>query len=161
MLIGLENPFDEFVSSNIERKLKDLETPYKIRYAHRPDPEHVSFQKMASVSGLAHLSETNLSVHPIYGAWFSLRAVVVLEELVNIKPIKIENPCSDFENNCLPAFKNALKKSEDKVPESKNIKDHWKDWLALSDTCSIGREFRYDEDQIYYHYTKDWKILLN
>lgn len=160
-LIDLDNPFDEFVSSNIEKQLKNLETPYKIRYAHRPDPEHVSFQKMASVSGLAHLSETHLSVHPIYGPWFSLRAVVVLEELVNIKPIKIENPCLDCENNCLPAFKNALKSSEDKIPESKNIKDNWKDWLALRDACPIGRAYRYDEDQIYYHYTKDKSILLN
>lgn len=32
-------------------------------------------------------------------------------------------------------------------------------WIAVRDACPIGREHRYPEDQLRYHYTKDRSLL--
>jgi len=33
------------------------------------------------------------------------------------------------------------------------------DWIALRDSCNVGRNHRYDDDQLLYHYTKDRALL--
>jgi hypothetical protein len=35
----------------------------------------------------------------------------------------------------------------------------WRAWLAVRDACPIGRDYRYDDDQLRYHYTKDRAAL--
>lgn len=35
----------------------------------------------------------------------------------------------------------------------------WRPWLAVRDACPLGREHRYSEQQVAYHYTKDAKWL--
>lgn len=35
----------------------------------------------------------------------------------------------------------------------------WKDFVALRCACTIGAEYKYSENQIAYHYTKDKKYL--
>jgi hypothetical protein len=32
-------------------------------------------------------------------------------------------------------------------------------WIALRDAVEIGKEYKYEEDQLFYHYTKDYSIL--
>jgi cyanocobalamin reductase (cyanide-eliminating) / alkylcobalamin dealkylase len=32
--------------------------------------------------------------------------------------------------------------------------DTWRAWLAVRDACPVGREHRYGDDQIAYHYAK-------
>lgn len=40
----------------------------------------IELQRMASVSGLSYWEETSfLSLHPKYGPWFALRAVIVFD----------------------------------------------------------------------------------
>ena len=35
----------------------------------------------------------------------------------------------------------------------------WREWVALRDVVRLGRRYRFCEDQIKYHYTKDRAIL--
>jgi methylmalonic aciduria homocystinuria type C protein len=35
----------------------------------------------------------------------------------------------------------------------------WRAWLAVRESCPVGREYRYCDAQIEYHYTKDRAIL--
>ena len=37
--------------------------------------------------------------------------------------------------------------------------ENWRPWLAVRDACPEGRRFRYDPEQIRYHYTKDLRRL--
>ena len=49
-------------------------------YAHEPPPRRVAMQRLADLSALAPLSETtHLNVHPEYGPWIALRALVVFD----------------------------------------------------------------------------------
>ena len=43
--------------------------------------------------------------------------------------------------------------------EEDSIKTHWRDWLRLRDVYDVGKEHRYTEAQIQYHYTHDKAVL--
>ena len=32
-------------------------------------------------------------------------------------------------------------------------------WITLREAVTIGQEFKYNDDQLFYHYTKDYSIL--
>ena len=50
--------------------------------------------------------------------------------------------------------------SQGRRPEtSAEIAMVWRPWLAVRDACPLGREHRYSEQQVAYHYTKDAKWL--
>lgn len=142
----LENPFDHFVEILLEDSLNQLDIESKIKYGHIQDPEFLKIQKLASLIGLAYFSETRLSIHPQFGPWFSLRAVVVFPLSYTGKEAhEAKNPCNDCESRCLLVMNKK--------------KENWKDWLAVRDSCPLGREYRFNEDQIEYHYTKN-KLAL-
>ncbi len=99
-------------------------------------------QRLAAVTGLGALAPSQLVVHPIYGPWFALRAVVVLPG-IPVAHEPIAKPC-ECGAPCSQALRAALS-----TPE------RWRAWLAVRDACSL-RAWRYGEDQIHYHYTKTW-----
>ncbi|MBT3784604.1 hypothetical protein HOF92_06475 [bacterium] len=147
--INRKNPFDDFVEFTLLECLRDLPIKHRIRYAHRPEPFHISFQKLAQYSGLAFLSKSHLSVHPHYGSWFSLRAALVLEIGLQTTENELqENPCSSCEHGCIPAFQVAMRKDST-----------WREWLKVRDSCPLGKNHRFSEQQIEYHYTKNQSVL--
>jgi hypothetical protein len=100
------------------------------------------FQRLAVAAGLAALAPTQLLIHPSYGPWFALRAVVLVAgEPVARRPIASPCQCDDA---CPRAFAAALDGGD------------WRAWLAVRDACTL-RTWRYDDDQIHYHYTKTWR----
>lgn len=123
-----------------------------IRYAHEPPPRRVAIQRLAAVAGLAWLSPSHLCVHPRFGPWMALRAAIVLDHEPATIGIPIEPPCR-CEANCLPLFRQALAAGEPKNAEE--LKDRWRLWLAARDACPVGREYRYPDEQILYHYTSE------
>ncbi len=158
--INSENPFDDFIVETIEPIKKLVPDEIKIRYPHRPEPKHIAFQKLASLINLAYLSPSHLCIHPKFGPWFSLRAVIVLPIIdPNLKTVPTVSACEFCLTRCTPIFNLAVSKSNDVIPNSKEIKSHWKDWLAVRDSCPTGSEYRFSEEQIKYHYTKDKSIL--
>lgn len=51
------------------------------------EPKYIAAQRLAAASGLSHLDESvHLSLHPVYGAWHSLRAVLVYDNLSYDEP---------------------------------------------------------------------------
>lgn len=112
-------------------------------------PARVAIQRAAQVAGLAALSPSHLSIHPIYGPWIALRAVLVLP--VSAPPARTPAtlPC-ECAARCLPRLEAALARG---IPQSRAevARDHLR-WLAVRDACPIGRAHRYLPDQIAYHY---------
>jgi methylmalonic aciduria homocystinuria type C protein len=111
-------------------------------------------QRLAHVAGLAFLTETHMSVHPTYGPWIGLRAVVI----VSVpgppgSPETLEHPCGDCARGCRNAFERALGTLAG-TPSEANARAHWQAWLACRDACPVGREHRYSEAQIRYHYCR-------
>ena len=44
-------------------------------------------------------------------------------------------------------------------PFQPGLGDTWRLWLAVRDACPVGREHRYGDDQIGYHYRHDRTLL--
>jgi methylmalonic aciduria homocystinuria type C protein len=106
------------------------------------------FQRLAVLTGLGALAPTQLVIHPTFGPWFALRAVIVRAGDPP-PPISAPAPCL-CDGSCEAALARATATSG---PEA------WRAWLAVRDACSVGREHRYDDDQIRYHYTKNRGLL--
>lgn len=99
------------------------------------------FTRLAVVTGLGALAASHLVIHPIYGPWFALRALVLVDGEPPVRA-PIASPCT-----CGTACKTALATALGS--------ESWEHWLAVRDACSL-RAWRYSDEQIRYHYTKRW-----
>jgi hypothetical protein len=132
------DPLDRYT----ERAIAEAFPGARAYFAHREyDGAFLPFQRVAVTVGLAAAAPTGLVIHPRYGPWFALRAIV----LVDGEPVAragIAKPCV-CDGRCEAALATALQG------------DDWRAWLAVRDACAI-REHRYSDEQIRYHYTKTW-----
>lgn len=133
------HPLEHYVERTIDRAFPGA----RVFYAHRRyDGAFLPFQRLAVATGLGALSEGGLVIHPMYGPWLALRAVVVVDgEPVARTPIA--KPCT-CEAACAEALARARAAGGD-----------WRAWLAVRDACTL-RDHRYSDEQIRYHYTKAW-----
>lgn len=138
----------------IERYTEQTLTPAasalggSIYFAHRTYGErYLPFQRLAVVAGLAALAPSQLLIHPVYGPWFALRAVIVC---AGTPPptARMPLPCRCADAGCVAAFEQASAHP-----------DEWRGWIAVRDACPVGRDYRYSEQQIAYHYSKDPQFL--
>lgn len=59
------------------------------------EPQYFAAQRMAAAAGFAYLDETvHLSTHPVYGAWYSLRAILVYDDVPFTGPRPTALPCT-------------------------------------------------------------------
>eukprot|EP00835_Amoeboradix_gromovi_P001165 NODE_47_length_27404_cov_0.284270.p10 type:complete len:175 gc:universal NODE_47_length_27404_cov_0.284270:21924-22448(+) len=78
----IRNPFDTFVEEQLNKAF-----PSNLFYSHiKYKGAFLPFQQM---SGLYFESHSNLSIHPVYGPWISLRALVLGENVPNVPEIFI------------------------------------------------------------------------
>ena len=89
-----DHPLDEYTKRIVERcvekcfsRVSDSEASTTrvetfFAYEYQPQERLVDFQKLASISGFCYHDEANsrLCIHPHFGPWFSLRALVILDE---------------------------------------------------------------------------------
>lgn len=130
----------------VERAVREVFPSEDVRWAHTMPPT-VAIQRVAEAAGLAWLSRSHLSVHPVFGPWIALRAVVAGEFGAAAPPIA--PPCA-CEHGCLPAFERACAAG---IPQGfEDVRDRWRLWLAVRDACPVGRAHRYGDDQIRWHY---------
>jgi hypothetical protein len=47
----------------------------------------------------------------------------------------------------------------DKKPDAAAVERDWTSWVSVRDACPIGRDSRYSDEQIRYHYTKLRQLL--
>jgi methylmalonic aciduria homocystinuria type C protein len=105
----------------------------------------VPFQRIAVAAGLGAMAPSGLVIHPVFGPWFGLRALIALEGEPRVAPAaRLPYRCS---GDC-----------EARLAEAVPSRD-WRRWAAVRDACRIGREYRYGEDQLEYHYTKNLALL--
>jgi len=147
-------PLDAYTERALRAALARLEARASVRFAHEGGARAVPIQRVAHAAGLAFLSETHMSVHATYGPWIALRAVIsVAVSGPPGAPAPIAHPCGSCAPGCLPAFERALSTLAG-APTAANARAHWRAWLACRDACPIGREHRYSEAQIDYHYRR-------
>lgn len=137
-LAAQSDPLDRYT----ERTLEAAFPGAPIEYAHREYGDaFLPFTRLAVATGLGALAASNLVIHPIYGPWFALRAVIVVDGQPPVR-LPIAPPCT-----CMAACRTALAAALGSTS--------WEAWLAVRDACSL-RAWRYPDEQIRYHYTKQW-----
>lgn len=109
--------------------------------APRSGGAFLPFTRLAVATGLGTLAASHLVIHPIYGPWFALRAVVLVGGEAPVRA-PIAAPCV-----CGPGCNTAL--------TSALASTSWEAWLAVREACSL-RAWRYSDEQARYHYTKVW-----
>jgi methylmalonic aciduria homocystinuria type C protein len=158
-LAGEPDPLERYT----ERAIDGAFAGARIHYGHRRhDGAFLPLQRLAVVTGLGALAPSQLVIHPVYGPWFALRAVVLLDERsesggrgpdgsaggengVSIdgappERAPIAPPC-----RCTAACADRLLRAQ--------RSGDWRDWLAVRDACSL-QQWRYPDDQIRFHYSR-------
>lgn len=161
-LQGDPDPLDAYVVSKLGLAVQRIIAPTAIVWAHLIEPRPLPVQRVAEAVGFAVISPSHLSVHPLYGPWFALRAVVVVDaDGASGEPPPLVNPCAACHRPCMPALDDALRAAErEGLTLSQAVCDDWLRWARIRDVCPEGRRYRYSDDQIAYHYTKNRGRLL-
>lgn len=137
------DPLQRYTEEVIDRVAAELPDA-RVLYAHRRyDGEFVPFQRLAVASGLGGLAPTQLVIHPVYGPWFALRAAILCAGEPVPAAVPQPPPCT-CTASCHEALARAMASSGGDRPRA---------WLAVRDACSVGREHRYSDEQIEYHYS--------
>lgn len=135
-LAAERDPLDRYT----EHVIGDTLEGARLYYGHRRyDNAFLPLQRLAVATGLGAMAPSQLVIHPIYGPWFALRAIAVID---GDPPLRepIPKPCS-CGPSCSACFAQAERSTD------------WRDWLAVRDSCSL-RTWRYPDEQVYYHYSR-------
>lgn len=155
-----KNPVDEYCERRIARAIPDGSPRHAILHAHAMDPAPIPIQRICEAAGFAVLSPSHLSIHKVFGPWFALRGVVIFDIDGPVPfPAEVQNPCAPCARPCMRALATAFEAAGSDVREVDVNNENWRPWLAVRDACPEGRRFRYDPEQIRYHYTKDLRRL--
>ncbi|KAI8621211.1 hypothetical protein BC830DRAFT_1095216 [Chytriomyces sp. MP71] len=170
-----QDPLDDFVSGEIEAAIT-AEAPSVVsetRFTHSKEDKFVHFQRLAHEVGAAFFNKSVfLCVHPVYGPWFAFRAVIAFDldfdsfisrsianTPVNLNlPTPIADPFPECQFNvqeCMNQFYAAAKDYNNRADENHKY------LIAARDaaTTMSAQEYRYEADQLRYHYTKDKTCL--
>ena len=158
-LLDREHPLDTYVTEKLEKVASQIEPLAELRFSYEKEARFVALQTVCELSGLAPLRAGMLNIHPTYGPWIALRAVIICDLSVDgIDFSPLPRLATDWEEECQIAFDAACNAAGDSLSHQ-DIKADWQRWLKVRDTCPIGREHRYGESQILYHYTQDLGVL--
>ncbi len=154
----MKHPLDVFTEQSVQDCCNVVCPNAPVFWTHETQAYVVPIQKIAHESGCAFLSKGQLNIHPQYGPWFALRALLLLDET---PPAKIEprNPSSEATELKASQIFQQLCTQDNGSSEFLDIQSHWRGWLKLRDLYHVGKRYRYTEAQIKYHYTHDKEIL--
>jgi len=151
----LENPFDQYSERSINSALTGIETSHKVRFGHHGGENFVSLLHASEASRFAKVSPAKLALHPDYGLWFALRAVVVFD------CAPVEHPPKEWTPSCLQCDAPCERVSQELMRRHNNdwLACSWQERVTVRDACPIGRDARYSDAQIKYHYSRDKAVL--
>jgi hypothetical protein len=83
---GLPNPLDRYTRAAVVEATSRALDPLAVRHVERfpflggdADGVVIPFQRLGRAAGLAPASPLGLQIHPVHGAWWAYRALVVLD----------------------------------------------------------------------------------
>jgi methylmalonic aciduria homocystinuria type C protein len=155
-----DNPLDQYCETTIrhviQRFYKNQE--FSIFWSHDYQPEKlVSFQRVAVAAGLTFFDkESQLTIHPKFGPWISYRAIAVINDDVPSRPpppqLRYEEILTSSQ---VPhEFMEKLKDFSEKLDDATAA------LISLRDAIELGRQYRFSQPQVLYHYTKDQKFIV-
>lgn len=152
------HPLDAYAMAAISTAAERTGARTHCLWAHTTEPTPIPIQRIAQAAGLAWLSPSHLSVHPTHGPWISLRAVVVVDAPPPPGDAAAPpDPCTTCAQPCVAALRAVV--GEAIRPEGLRVGADWRGWLAVRDSCPVGRAHRFSDAQIEYHYVKTRPLL--
>lgn len=150
------HPFDTWTTLRLTSALAPASAyRHALRFAYSGPPNHFAALHLAEAAGLAHRGPAGLGVHPTFGTWFGLRAALAID-----LPWREATPAPDLCSPCPAPCKAALDAAlSASTGGGHPVRDHWRPWLAVRDACPVGREHRYTDAQIRWHYAHDPSAL--
>ena len=156
---GIADPFNAFSEHTIHTQCQKFFSPVRVLWTHETKSYIVPAQKIAHESGLAFRSAGQFNIHPQFGPWFALRALVLLDTTPKPEATEAQNPSSARIEEQASARFQELYKNLQHTTDIKTVQQQWKAWLTLRDIYKVGKEYRYTNPQIQYHYTHDKQVL--
>ncbi|CAG8634947.1 13670_t:CDS:2 [Ambispora gerdemannii] len=178
------NPLDLYTKQSVAESVNEVlgiidqrDVKCDIRHAFEMEKSRfVAFQLLAHESGLAYYNRTcGLNVHEIAGPWIGLRSVVTLDlegPSISDTTIPLENPYPEGDSLLKAKLfsilhqKNFTSSNKEKEKSTANgISRDWYQWVELRDLASgfmteeAQIKWRYSEEQLEYHYTKNLSRL--
>lgn len=169
-----KNPLNTYVEKSVKASLASspfAEEACQIIWSHEKielkgsKSGYVAFQRMANVCGLAFLDteQSHLSIHPIFGSWYSLRCAIVFHDIACtlVKPEKIPDP---FSMDDKARVQDAARRAEASLSAASsahgvNFSSSWQVWVELREAVSPRNKHRFSENQILYHYTHEARYI--
>lgn len=153
-----EHPLDQYVLRSIVEAATCIDAEHIILWAHDTLPRAIPIQRIAEGAGLARLSPSLLSIHPKFGPWIALRAVLILNaDGPRARRSEVRDPCTACAKPCVNALDRAIE--ETRSLDGRVVGKHWALWARVREVCPEGTEHRYDTGQIRYYYAKDRTVL--
>lgn len=153
-LAAESDPLDRYAEREIRAAFAHSPTRWTLYSAASGAEPLVSTLRAAQAAGLAIIGPAHLAVHPEHGPWFGLRGIVVFDAPPTDETRLPVDVCAGCDAPCKSAFDRAAA-----ALDARSDRENWRAWVAVRDSCPIGREARYGEDQLRYHYTKDRAVL--
>lgn len=158
-LRAASNPLDAWIETTVSALLEPITECVHVYYSHRRyGGGFLPLTRIAEVCGYAATAPCHLAVRHDVGPWLALRALVLLDVEAPATTNAPLSPCASCAAPCRPLFEHALA-GEPHGARLNDIAPRWKTWLAVRDSCPIGRNARYSNEQIEYHYTRRRSIL--
>ncbi len=152
------DPLDRWIEEAVDSVTRSLGRAHEVVFAHEAPPRRRPMQEIAVRAGFAPLSPGHLLAHPVYGPWFAVRAVLVVDVAGPGGTAGVTAaPCAGCAAPCRVAFEHACAVADARVEPSR-LHEQWEPWLAVRDACPVGTAHRYGEDQILFHYARRWPI---
>lgn len=156
---ALPHPFDAFSEHIISQYCQQYFDRAHVLWTHETKDYVVPAQKIAQESGLAFHSAGQFNIHPTFGPWFALRALILLPDTPTPTKSSVQNPSSDAIEKQAHALFQKLYNKIKHANDMNTVQHRWKSWLALRDLYDVGKKYRYTDPQIQYHYTHDKNVL--
>lgn len=141
-----------------ERTLDAAFPAARILYSHRRYADsYLPMQRLAVVAGLGAISPSQLVIHPVYGPWFALRAVVLLDSAIDGRGRSPTGSEAKWPSGAIDQACRCTGACEAAFGHAQRSTD-WRDWLAVRDACT-EQTWRYSDDQIAFHYAGLARLL--
>lgn len=156
----VENPLDTWLEQQV-KNIASTHIPSPIRYhwlfSNIGATPQIDFRKLALTAGMGWHSHMNMIIHPSYGLWLGLRAILILDvDIVSSTepPLPNASPCLSCPKYCAQACPVSA--------VSQTTPWQWQTCLTHKDThcgkychsrlaCPIGKEHAHSPLQRMYH----------
>ena len=164
------HPVDDFTVSIIEQFLhaEFAGVAYQIVYpCNEASNNAINLQELGDLAGWHHPSPFMVGINASFGSWFAYRAVVLANtDLPATLPVHTASPCDQCADkpciNSCPAH--ALDDGQFNLLKCIGYRQQpdsaCKATCAARSSCPVGREHRYSDEQMRYHYGCSMRAIV-